>query len=451
MIALYSRVSTIEQATEGYSIGEQEQRLSAYCDAMEWKPYAHYTDAGFSGGNTDRPQLQKLIQDIESGLITKVIVYKLDRLSRNQLDTLFLIEKVFLAHGCEFLSITENFDTSSPFGRAMLGMLAVFAQLEKEQIRERMLLGKEARKKEGLWRGGAKTPIGYDYVEGKLVINEFEAMQIREIFDLYLKGIQPYQIEREFYKRGYAHKYGMWNGGRIKVILKNELLTGFIDGKKAIHEPIIDRETFDHVQEILKSHEKKNIRTGSSLLGGMLYCRHCGGRFGVYQCGNRRYYGCYSRRKGKPSMIKDPNCKNKIYREQELNDIILNEIRKLKLDPDRINAETTITDNTETLKEEIRKIDMRRGKLIDLYAFGTLDAQEIESKIKPLTERKNRLLTQVQEEEQKQDRKERVLSTISTFDDVIEQGSQAEIRLIIEELIERIEIDNDDVFIFWKF
>lgn len=150
-------------------------------------------------------------------------------------------------------------------------------------------------------------------------------------------------------------------------------------------------------------------------------------------------------------MIKDPNCKNKIYREQELNDIILNEIRKLKLDPDRINAETTITDNTETLKEEIRKIDMRRGKLIDLYAFGTLDAQEIESKIKPLTERKNRLLTQVQEEEQKQDRKERVLSTISTFDDVIEQGSQAEIRLIIEELIERIEIDNDDVFIFWKF
>ena len=123
-------------------------------------------------------------------------------------------------------------------------------------------------------------------------------------------------------------------------------------------------------------------------------------------------------------MIKDPNCKNKIYREQDLNEIVLNEIRKLKLDPDRINAETTITDNTETLKEEIRKIDMRRGRLIDLYALGTLEAEELESKIKPLTERKNKLLMQVQEEEQKQDKKERVLSTISTFDDVIEQGSR---------------------------
>ena len=98
-IACYVRVSTAEQAKEGYSIGEQIERLQDYCKAMRWDILKTYTDPGYSGGNTDRPGLQEMIKDIEAGLIEKVVVYKLDRLSRSQLDTLFLIEKVFLANG----------------------------------------------------------------------------------------------------------------------------------------------------------------------------------------------------------------------------------------------------------------------------------------------------------------------------------------------------------------
>ena len=127
MIALYSRVSTAEQASEGYSIGEQQSRLQSYCDAMNFKPYTLYTDAGFSGGSTDRPALQDLIRDVKNGKIEKVVVYKLDRLSRSQKDTLELIEDVFLTNGCDFVSVTENFDTATPLGRAMIGILAVFA------------------------------------------------------------------------------------------------------------------------------------------------------------------------------------------------------------------------------------------------------------------------------------------------------------------------------------
>ena len=154
------RVSTQEQVKEGYSIPEQTDRLKSYCSAMGWDVFKVYTDAGFSGANTSRPALQELMRDVESHFIEKVVVYKLDRLSRSQKDTLHLIEDVLLSNGCDFVSMNENFDTSTPFGKAMIGILAVFAQLEREQIKERMQMGKDARAKQGLFHGSANNPIG---------------------------------------------------------------------------------------------------------------------------------------------------------------------------------------------------------------------------------------------------------------------------------------------------
>jgi len=107
MIALYTRVSTQEQAREGYSIDEQAARLNSYCDAMNWRDVKLYTDPGYSGGSTDRPALQQLIRDVESGMVSRVVVYKLDRLSRSQLDTLYLIERIFLAHSRKNLSLLD--------------------------------------------------------------------------------------------------------------------------------------------------------------------------------------------------------------------------------------------------------------------------------------------------------------------------------------------------------
>ena len=184
LTACYARVSTQEQVKEGYSIDEQIERLRSYCEAMGWNRFKIYVEAGASGGNMNRPALQEMLKDIRSGMIEKVVVYKLDRLSRSQKDTLNLIEDEFLAHGVDFISMCENFDTSSPFGRAMVGILAVFAQLEREQIKERMNMGREARAKEGKWVGVGNSPVGYDYIDGALQINEFEAVQIRELFEL---------------------------------------------------------------------------------------------------------------------------------------------------------------------------------------------------------------------------------------------------------------------------
>ena len=127
---------------EGYSIQAQTERLQAYCKAKGWGVFHTYTDAGFSGSNMERPALSQLLEDVEAGRVDCVLVYKLDRLSRSQKDTLHMIEDIFLANGCDFVSMSENFDTSTPLGRAMIGILSVFAQLEREQIRERMAMGR---------------------------------------------------------------------------------------------------------------------------------------------------------------------------------------------------------------------------------------------------------------------------------------------------------------------
>ena len=176
----YVRVST-ENQLENYSIDEQTSRMKAYCSAMNFNLIKIYTDGGYSGGNTDRPALKQMLYDLRSSQIDAVLVYKLDRLSRSQKDTLTLIEDCFLANGIDFISINENFDTSTPFGRAMIGILSVFAQLEKDQITERFTMGRIGRCKAGYFHGGGNPPYGYSYVNGSLLINYDEAENVKKI------------------------------------------------------------------------------------------------------------------------------------------------------------------------------------------------------------------------------------------------------------------------------
>ena len=149
----YVRVST-ENQLENYSIEEQTMRIRSYCQAKGWHLIKIYTDGGYSGGNINRPALQQMLTDMKRGTVDAIIVYKLDRLSRSQKDTLTLIEDHMLSAGVDFISINENFDTSSPFGRAMIGILSVFAQLEKDQITERFTMGRIGRSKAGYYHGG---------------------------------------------------------------------------------------------------------------------------------------------------------------------------------------------------------------------------------------------------------------------------------------------------------
>ena len=176
--ALYLRVSTEAQADEGYSLAAQAEKLEAYCRMKGIGAFRRYVDGGFSGSNLTRPAVTELIEAIRGGAVERVVVYKLDRLSRSQKDTLYLIEDVFLPNGVDFVSINENIDTGSPYGRAMIGILSAFAQLERENIFLRTRMGMVERVKQGYWPGGGKVPFGYDYdaAQGMRVLRLIENM-----------------------------------------------------------------------------------------------------------------------------------------------------------------------------------------------------------------------------------------------------------------------------------
>lgn len=482
-VGLYLRVSTVDQAKEGYSIGEQEARLRDYSKAMQWEIHKVYVDPGYSGGNINRPGLQELIKDVDAGILDKVVVYKLDRLSRSQYDTLFLIQKVFLPNDCDFVSMTENFSTGSPLGRAMIGFLAVFAQLEKDRINERTIMGKEARAKEGKWGGGSSEPIGYDYdvATGELLVNEYEKMQILEAIDLFLGGMPLRTIATLFESKGYTYqgrsgKTSLWEPKRFKYVFASKLYLGYIkyggQWYKGTHEPIIDEATHDKLVALLEKRKEEYVKHRkrhngqTSYLGGLIYCKQCGGRY-AKQSGKRwkdneppLYYCCYSRCKSVKKMIKDPNCRNKNWRMPELNEIVFNEIRKLALNPESI---TKLQNNKKEQQEEpnkrnilaneIKKIDNQISRFMDLYGEGAFTIEQISEKVKPLNEQREELKNEL--EKINADigiiTTEEAIEYISEFEDALEEGDFNQIRNIIESLIFRIDLDNDDVYIHWKF
>lgn len=483
-VALYIRVSTQEQAKEGYSVTEQEKRLRSYCEAMGWEIYKVYVDPGYSGGDTNRPGLTNMIQDVEDGKVDKVVVYKLDRLSRSQKDTLILIEDVFLSHDVDFVSMSESFDTSTPVGRAVLGLLAVFAQLERDQIRERMGMGKEARAKEGKWGGGSSEPVGYNYDPNTelLVINEYEKMQILEAVDLFLKGTPLRTICNIFYEKGYTYtgtsgKTNVWEPKRLKYVFRSKTYLGYIkyagEWYKADHDPIYTQEMYDELQKLLDqraesfANHKKKCAQQTTYLGGMIYCKQCGARY-AKQKGRKwkdneapLYYVCYSRNKKVPRMIKDPNCKNKNWRMRELDEIVFDEIRKLAKDPEHM---TTLIDEknkatkdnpnkVDILKAEIHKIDDQISRFMDLYGIGKFTIDQVSGKVDPLNEQKSGLMRELEQlnAELGKITEEEAYEVIQAFGDILERENLDEIRLALETLIYYIELDEDDVYIHWKF
>ena len=464
-VALYPRVSGHEQE-DNYSIPEQIDRMKKYCESKDWMVYKIYTDSVYSGADMDRPGLQSMIKDCEAGKIDMVLVYKLDRLSRSQKDTLFLIEDVFEKHNVGFTSMTENFDTSTPHGKFIIGILAVFAQLEREKIRERTTLGKKARAAEGKWHGSKWVPIGYDYENGMLIPNEYEKMQILEIADLFLQRTPVRTIANIMNEKGYKHKHGTWEAKSIKRVLANPVNLGLIkDGEHlhpGLHDPIIDQETFDAIHVIMeerKSEHGTKKPAAKSLLSSMIFCKHCGGRYARQgNGGGILYYCCYSRSKKVPKMIKDPNCKNKYHRADVLDAQILAEIKKLAIDPEYVEhvrknkPENDVNEKIKSITSEIEKINSQISKMMDLYAMGSIDMDLISTKVSELNKTKTALQSELNSLDVP-DEDEMTVEEIQSIASMMDNANLdlAEKRSIIQSLIYYIEIDGEDILIHWKF
>lgn len=475
-VVIYVRVSSKEQV-DGYSIGEQIERLEKYAEAMDWEIVKVFVDPGFSGGNMDRPGLKELIKEVETSDIDKVVVYKLDRLSRNQRDTLYLIEDVFLKNNTEFVSMTENFDTSSPFGRAMIGILAVFSQLEREQIKERTMVGKEARAKEGKWHGSNQAPVGYEYVPATdmLVVKEYDALQVREAFDLFLKGTPLRTIATILSDQGYTHSYGKWDAKRVRHVLQNRVYIGYIQYHneyfKGNHEPIISEEVFNQAQELMairaEQYKQFSRKPGAqtTYLGGILYCKRCGGKYakttgGSIKYGRLFYYTCYSRSKKVKAMVKDPSCTNKNWRMDELDKLVLDEIKKLAIDSEymeKLRSEHNDSSDSESkasiIRKEIESINGQISRFMDLYGLGQFTIDQVSQKVNPLNEKRSALEKELAKlnAESGAVTEDQAIELIKSFEDILARGNFNEIRLVIEALIHYIELDGDNVYIHWKF
>lgn len=447
-VAIYCRVSTTEQAEEGYSIDEQNIKIREYCEKEGHEIYNIYEDRGISGKNiTNRPGIKQLLNDATNNKFDLVVVWKLNRISRKLLDILNIVE-LLNKHNIAFRSLTENFETETPSGKLQLNIMGAIGEFERETIAENVKMGLLARAREGRWNGG--IVLGYDLVElpneGKkrkntrLEINKREANTVRRIFELYSQGHGYKAVVNRINKEGHKTKRnGEFAVSTVKEILQNPVYIGKIrynvrqDWSKkrrnninanpilsdGIHEPIVDVETWEKVQVILKERSKKHNKVYDCEfpLTGILKCPVCGAGMTISRSTSKRkdgtrrvneYYSC-GNWKNKGTVV----CNSNSIRVEVADEYVLNKIMELinneyilKKVVDSINQNKStklkpILEQLEQIKKEIEKLTDKKSKNIELYEDGILDKSELSIRVKVINDDIEKL--KYREQELKQD------------------------------------------------
>ena len=409
-IAIYSRKSKF--TGKGDSVENQVQMCREYCNRLynETIEFIIYEDEGFSGGNTNRPKFQELIKDALNKKFDALICYRLDRISRNVADfsaTLELLQK----HDIAFVSIKEQFDTSTPMGKAMVYIASVFAQLERENIRERMALGADKKAALGYKSRTPKILIGYDYDKEnkKYIVNDYEAMQVREIFEKYLNSEGIGNIYRYLHEN-HTTKYGPWKTAKqVSLILDNEAYIGRLRHRQAYKDsvnipPIIDAVTFEKAREIRNYNKEHYYRqTSAYLLTGLIYCGECGARLRGLPKYDRTtfYYVCYSRtRISYPHMAKSNNCGLGFFRCDKTDEQVLNAVKSVVSNKKFFDkAKSTHSDSDyeqiEIIKKEIRRLNERASRIVELFIETGADKQNVIDKLSETNKQKENLETQL--------------------------------------------------------
>jgi site-specific DNA recombinase len=364
--AIYTRKSTEEGLEQAFnSLHAQREAAEAYVQSQKhvgWTLLSqHYDDGGFSGGSLERPGLQQLLIDIEAHRVDCVVVYKVDRLSRSLLDFARLMDR-FDERSISFVSVTQQFNTTTSLGRLTLNILLSFAQFERELISERTRDKMGAARRKGKWVGG--TPVlGYDVDThgGRLVINDKEACQVSQIFEFYRKHRSLTALAEEAMRRGWTTKVwkskrGVRHRGRpftkasLRLLLTNAVYAGKVDYRGVIyqgeHLGIVDTELWETVNAEFRDRrrtETDSVRTPqNALLAGLLFCTRCDRPMvATYSAkGKRRYryYVCQgARQKGWRS------CPTKSVSATLIEDSVVSQLRdRLRLDDTR--AELHIPD-----------------------------------------------------------------------------------------------------------
>lgn len=441
--AIYIRVSTDSQAEEGYSIEAQKEQLTAYCVSKGIKNYDYYIDGGWSGSNINRPEMQRLIREVKEDKISHVIVYKLDRLSRSQKDTLYLIEDVFNPHNVDFVSLNESMDTSTPMGRLMLGILSAFAQLERENIRMRTRMGMKERVKSGLWMGGGRVPFGYDYdsSQGILVPNK-DAEKVRQIYQLYIDGKSPQEI---------AILLGLKYDKLVNQILTRKINYGVIEYNgeeyQGKHEPIISKETFDIAMERMEGRKVVRANNSDHLLTGVVYCGRCGAKMRYMKWGKKGYkLVCYSQQKSKPYLVKDPDCDQDKVWADEIEDVVAKEIVRFASNYDKPDTTPSVVgeDSLSLLQKQQGELNRKLKRLYNIYAEDGDDMLlETIQDLKEQIESVNKKIQMETDSEQVEKRRKERIDLLTSVSDLWDNMSAQNQKTVIRKLVKRVTVTDD--------
>lgn len=348
--AIYLRVSTSYQADRD-SLPMQRKDLVGYCEyALNISDYTVFEDAGYSGKNTDRPAFQKMMMQIRNGMYSHLLVWKIDRISRNLLDFAQMYEELKTL-GVTFISRNEQFDTSTAMGEAMLKMVLIFAELERKTTAERVTATMISRANDGTWNGG-RVPFGYDYNKETQTfsINGDESYIVLQMYDLYEKTDSLVRTARELNKLGYvSRQHNPFSPVSIWIILRNPWYVGTyrynyykIPGRRAVkeesewvvienhHSPLVSKERFDHVQKMLDSNARYRNTPGRSskqknvnIFSGLIWCSCCGAAF-TASPGKLHASGYRPTKYGCPNVRKTKTCNAKYTSDPVIGEFLLN-------------------------------------------------------------------------------------------------------------------------------
>lgn len=299
VVGLYPRVSTEDQSRFGHSLDEQEEHLKKLCDFKEYEIYKIYREEGVSAKNTNRPKFQEMIQDMKNGKINKIIVYKLDRLTRSIKD-LENICTLLEEYHCDLESVAEEINTGNANGKFFIRMLTILAQLEIERTSERTKFGLLGAAKKGHFSG--QSPIGYRKINKKLVIDEVESEVVKDIFKSYLSGSSVCSIAKQLNEKNALNRN--WRTTTIDRMLSNYIYMGSYEHRKRIKDEdtillndvcpaIIDKHDFELVQKQKEKNLKNYTRKHTYVYMQKIVCSKC----------NKIMGGSSTTSKNKPTQI----------------------------------------------------------------------------------------------------------------------------------------------------
>ncbi len=375
-VAIYCRVSTLEQKEHGYSIEEQERKLKQFCEINDWNVADIFIDAGYSGAKRDRPELQRLMKDINK--FDLVLVYKLDRLTRNVRDLLDLLE-IFEKNDVSFRSATEVYDTTTAMGRLFVTLVGAMAEWERETIRERTQMGKLAALRKGIML--TTPPFYYDRVDNKFVPNHYKDI-VLWAYDEAMKGQSAKAIARKLNNSDVPPPNNkQWEDRTITRALRNPFTRGHFEwggvNIKNNHEPIITDEMYDKVKDRLN--EKVNTKKvkHTSIFRSKLVCPTCNGRL-TLNTYKKKTTGTYNKQYFCNDCKVKHNLRPVYLRESEVLRVFYEYLKNFDLE----QYEVVQKQNEPEITIDINKIMEQRKRYHKLYASGLMKEDELFDLIK---------------------------------------------------------------------